>query len=525
MITMLDRPPRADSRIISSHRTDMTIEVRRNKMELEGYCGDYIEASFEFAENQTTPGSIEVPAKSRWATLFKRCDKENIFIHAQVNGEWWTGRVDRARKIKKGKRKTVVAELVSDYVWLEAMMAWSAPFMPLFFQLPKKDVMWMATNTMIRTYLFKNIFRLQANLWKFPVGFFNDPLKNWWSVEQWMQPCVVLPINPLFDTTRWNTLLARMTPMDQLFKEVLNEEHLVLTAKAFIPGRDPQPSPLITLTKPCIVFDVLDKRGVTGRTGTILDGLFNTIIDTLDPIIGGVVGAFTADSEMYSLSKFFGTDPKDPWVVFREDEDDDDIDESETIINSPQAHTAIVGGHSPEWLNKGINLIANAIIQGLLAAIGIGFLGNLINGELDDIVLAFQDATDHQRREQFGIFGLPEAFDTTGTTAFTFDAVQALRKLLRETRPYRTHSVKITDGKPFIPFVHFNVGDPVGWEDDDEIHVDYVRRIVVTDNRTARSKIEIKIGDEDSNRDPMDAALARIGRLKEAFDFWTLSDD
>ena len=49
---------------------------------------------------------------------------------------------------------------------------------------------------------------------------------------------------------------------------------------------------------------------------------------------------------MYSLSKFFGTDPKDPWVVFRED-DDDDIVESETIINSPQAHTAIVGGHSP----------------------------------------------------------------------------------------------------------------------------------------------------------------------------------
>lgn len=523
MVTLLDRPPRSDSRIISSHRTEISIEVRRGMMELEGYCGDWIEAEFEFVENETAPGHIEVAATSRWATLFKRCDKENIFIHAFVNGELWTGRIDRAIKRKRGKVKTVVAELVSDYVWLEAIMAWSAPFAPLGFQLPKKDVKWMPTDTMIRTYLMTNLFRLQANLYRFPVGFFNDPLKNWWSVSQWMQPCVVLPTNPLFDTTRWNTLLARMTPMDQLFKEVLRDENLVLVAKAFVPGRDEQPSKLITLTKPCIYFDILDKRGVVGRTGTILDGLFNTIIDTIDPFVGGIVGAFTADSDMYSLSKFFGTDPKDPWVVFRED-DDDDIIESDTIINSPQAHTGIVGGHSPEWLNKGIDMIANAAIQGLLSAIGLSFLGNLINGELSDIALAFQSSTDERIREQFGIFTLPEAFETSGTTAFTFDAVQGLRQLLKETRPYRTHTVKIADGKPFIPLVHFGVGDPVGWEDDDEIHVDYVRRIVVTDNRTARAKIAITIGDEEAKKDALTKALDRIGAVKQAFDFWTLSD-
>ena len=523
MVMLLDRPPRSDSRIISSHKTEITIEVRRGMMELEGYVGDHIEAEFEFVENETAPGHIEVPYDSKWAPIFKRCDKENIFVHAFVNGELWTGRVDRCIKRKKGKRKTIIAELVSDYVWLESMMAWAAPFAPLGFQLPKKDVMWMATDTMIRTYMFKAVFRLQANLYRFPIGFFSNPLKNWWSVEQWMQPCVVLPNNPLFDTTRWNTLLARMTPLDQLFKEVLRDEHLVLVAKAFVPGRDAQPSKMITLTKPCIYFDILDKRGVVGRTGTIIDGLFNTIIDTIDPFVGGVIGAFTANSDMYSLSKFFGTDPADPWVVFRED-DDDDIEESETIINSPQAHTAIVGGQSPEWLNKGIEMIANAAIQGLLSAIGIGFLGNLISGELNDIALAFQSSTDERRREQFGIFGLPEAFETSGTTAFTFDAVQGLRKLLEETRPYRTHTVKIVDGKPFIPFVHFNVGDPVGWEDDDEIHVDYVRRIVVTDNRSSYAKIAITIGDEEAKKDALTKALDRIGGVKQAFDFWTLSD-
>jgi hypothetical protein len=527
MVTMLDAPPRSDNRIISSWRTDITIEVRRGLMELEGYVNDHIEAEFEFVANETAPGHIEVPAKSKWAHWFKRCDKENIFVHAFINGKKWTGRVDRCIKKKKGKVKTVVAELVSDYVWLEAIMAWSAPFAPLSIQYPKKDVQFMATDTSIRTYIFKNLFRLQANLYRFPVGFFNDPLKNgWWNVEKWMQPCVVLPANPLFDTTRWNTLLARMTPLDQLFKDVLRDENLVLTAEAFVVGRDPQPSTMITLNHNCIVFDIQDKRGVVGRTGTILDGLFNTIIDTIDPIIGSVIGAFTAESDKYSLSKFFGTDPKDPWVVFRED-DDDDIEESETIINSPQAHTAIVGGHSPDWLNKGIDMIANAAIQGLLGAIGIGFLGDLISGELSDIVLAFQSATDERRREQFGIFGLPEAFETSGTTAFTFDAVQGLRKLLEETRPYRTHSVTIRDGKPFVPFVHFDVGDPIGWEDEDdnEIHVDYVRRIVVTDNRKSRAKVAITIGDEEAKKDALTKALERIGGVKQAFDFWTLSDD
>lgn len=532
LIVSTSMRPQGRGIVVPAHRTEMTIEVRRRigdqNMGLEGYVNDHIEAEVEFVENKTAPGHIEVPAKSKWAYWFKRCDKENIFIHVFVNGKKWTGRVDRCRKVKKGKKRTVIAELVSDYVWLEAIMAWSAPFAPLAIQLPKKDVMWMATDTMIRSYMMKNLFRLQAfgsGLWKFPVGFFNDPLKNWWKADGWMQPCVMLPSNPLFDTTRWNTLLARMTPMDQLFEEVLRDEHLVLTADAWVPGRDPQPSPFIKLTKECIVFDILDKRGVTGRTGTILDGLFNTIIDTIDPIVGAVVGAFTQDSEMYSLSKFFGTDPKDPWVVFRDDPDDDVFD-SETIINSPQAHTYIVGGQSPEWLNKGINMLVNAAIQGLLAAIGIGFLGDLLSGELDDIVLAFQSVTNNAMRQQFGTFMLPEAFDTTGTTAYTFDSAQALRQLAWECRPYRTHSVTLLDSRPFVVFKHFDVGDPVGWEDDDdgEIHVDYVRRIVVTDNRSSKAKVTVTIGDDEDEKDPFTKALARIGKVKQAFDFWTLSD-
>ena len=523
MVATMARP-RSDSKIITQHRTDITIEVRRGMMELDGYVGDHIEAEFEFVENQAGPGRIEVPWKSQWANVFKRCDQENIFIHANVNGEWWTGRVDRCRKKRKGKVKTVIAELISDYVWLEAMFAWPAPFMPLGIQVPKKDVSVMPAKTMIHSYIFKTLFRLQANLYQFPVGFFNNPLENgWWNVEKWMQPCMVAPVNPIFDSTRWSTLLARMTPLDQLFKQLLKDEHLVLTAKAWIPGRDEQPNESITLTKPCIFFDVIDKRKQNGAHGNIIQGLFNTIIDTLDPILSPVIGVFTGNSEKYSLAHYFGTDPADPWVVFRED-DETDIEESEVIINSPQAHTGIVGGHSPEWVNKGIELLVNSAIQGLLGAIGIGFLGNLINGELDDIILAFQSSTNHQVREQFGIFMLPEAFDPTGTTAFTFDAVQALRQLMWEIRPYRSYSVTLTDGKPFVPFVHFGVGDPVGWEDDEEIFIDYVRRIIVTDNRTSRCKIQVIVGDEEDKEEPIGAAMRRIKGVKQAFDFWTLSD-
>ncbi len=524
-VDLLDRPPRPDSRIISAKQAEMSIEVRRGLMALDGYCNDYVEASFEFTENATCPGHIEVPKGSKWASIFKRCDVENVFVHTFIDGEKWTGRVDRTRVIRKGKKKTVVAELVSDYVWLEAMFAWSAPFMPLGIQAPKKDVKIGPTDTICRSYLFTTLFRLQANLYRFPIGFFNDPIKNWWSVKQWMQPCVVIPKNPLFDTSRWNSLLAKMTALDALFYDALKQEHLVLTAKAFVPGRDPQPSNLITLDKPCIVFDIEDHRSVTGKTGTILDGLFFTIIDIIDPIIGQVVNAFTAESDKYSLAHFFGTDPQDPWVVLREDDLDDDIDEYETIINSPQAHTAIVGGHSPEWLNKGINLLINAAIQGLLAAVGISFLGDLLSGELDNILLAYQSVTDERRREQFGIFGLPEAFEPNGGAAFTFEAVQGLRKLIWETRPHRTHSVRTSVGKPFRPFVHFKLGDPIGWEDDEDIYVDYVRRIVVTDTRSTFVRVEYTIGDQEAQRDPLDLAMTRIGGVKQAFDFWTLSDD
>lgn len=533
MLATAERPP-VDDRIVDPFLTETIIECRRmidgDPMALEGYVGDYIEAEFEYVENQVAPGHIEVPAKSQWAKTFSKCDTENIFIHALVNGDWWTGRVDRVRKVRKGKKRTVVAELVSDWVWLEAMLAWSAPGAPLWAQWPKKNVKVMATDTMIRSYLFETIFRLQAfgsGLHRFPVGFFQNPAENWWSMNMadWMQPCVVLPSNPFYDSTRWNTLMAKMTSLDTLFTDVLYDEHLVLVAKAFVPGRDAQPSPYINLTKPCIYFDIIDKRGATGETDTIVRGLFNTIIDTIDPIVDSVINTFTADSKKYSLSEFFGTDPADPWVIFADD--GEGIIDSETIINSPQAHTAIVGGKSPEWLNEGIKMVVNAGIQGLLSAVGIGFLGDLIGGELSDVLLAFQEVTDERRRMQFGVFSLPEVYESSAT-AYTFDSAQALRKLIWETRPYRTFKATLAGNRlPFIPLVHFGVGDPVGWEDEDDlsIHTDYVRRIVVTINRKMKQRFAITVGDEQGEKDPMTKTIERVSKMKEAFDFWTLSDN
>lgn len=518
----MPRPKAGRTRILSSKKTDITIEVRRGMMELEGYIGDHIEAEFEFVENEQGPARIELPRNSIWAPVMNKLDQENIFIHAQVNGEWWTGRVDRVRKRKRGKIRTIILECVSDFVWLEAMFAWSAPHRPLGFQAPRQDIRIAPAKTLVSSYIFSTIWRLQAGGGRFPVGLLNNAEKQWPRISRYMQPCVMLPHDPNLDGSRWSTLLARMTSLKDLFQQLLKDEHLVLIARAFIPGRDPQPHPTITLDKPCIYFDIKDNRKRQGSTGNIWEGLFHTIVDTLDPILSPIIGLFTGTSDKYSLSKFFGTDPTDPWVVFRDDEDSD-IEESEVVINSLQAVTGIVGGHSPDWVNKGITLLINSAIQGLLSAIGIGFLGNLISGELDDIVMAFQSATNHAYKKQFGIFALPEAFEGSGTTAFTFDAVQGLRRLMFEIAPSRSFHVSIADGMPFQPFVHFNVGDPVGWEDEEMIYTDYVRRIVVTDNRSSRAKIRITIGNEDDAEEPMAEVMRRISGVKQAFDFWTLA--
>lgn len=398
------------TRLIESTRTEISIEVRRGKLELEGYIGDHIEAEFEFVNGEAGPGRIELPRDSMWAPIMNRADKENIFIHANVNGKWWTGRVDRVRKRKQGKRRTIIVECISDYVWLEAMFAWPSSNMPLSLQIPTKDVRIAPAKTLVASYIHTTLFRLQSDLYRFPVGFMNDPVANFWKFKQ--QPCVMLPHSIFYDSSRVTSLQARMTSLKELFQQVLKDEHLVLTAHAWVKGRDPQPSDMVELKESCIVFDIIDMRRRNGAKGNIFDGLFNTIIDTLDPIFSPIVGVLTGTSGKYSLANFWGTDPADPWVVFRDD-DNDDIEESEIVINSLQALTGIVGGHSPDWVNKGITLLVNSAIQGLLSAIGIGFLGNLIAGELDDIVMAFQSATNKEYREEWGIFSLPEAFMVT----------------------------------------------------------------------------------------------------------------
>lgn len=514
------------------------IEVRDGHGRYLGDVGDYSDLEWTTsADAEDLEASMfTVPGTSMWSKTMMKANRSVILIHIILyRGEkqvhLWTGRVDRSVRTKEGGQSTIKVELISDKGWLNYLHIWSAPFAPLWFQAPKKRIKVGSSIFIMKQYLIDNLIRLQSSrsaLDKANFSLYHSRPHEWLTIQNDMYPLVVIPTPKEEDTSPVTALTVRMTRASEMMSEVCKDYNLLPVVKYFVPGRDPAP-PKIHMSRPGVYIDIIDKE--KAREGKAKTGRWEEVTSILFPFVRGLFGRtdappVTDTTTVEGLQDFFGRKPSDPWVIFRESDKHWAI--SEVAAYSPTTTSSIAGGRSHDFLNKGITLLANTAIHWALSLIGLGFIGNLITGELDDIFFAYQRANDPDLRSFLGDYAFFEDYGGQGTTAYSMDTAQALRKARWAAIGYKTASFQGDYGivPPFLPFEDFDLLDPVGWEDEEEGRIipDRMKKITVRETRSEGVSFEFRIGETERPEEPWEIQNRANRRFKEAIDAAFMAD-
>src|SRR6185312_13862496 len=319
-------------------------------------------------------------------------------------------------------------------------------------------------------------------------------------LDMLMTPIVVVPTNPLFDTSPWVSFNGRMDKVSTLVEQVVKDNGLVLSADLWLPG-DPQPEGLlIPLRNPTIVVDVKNRSGVTGPTGTFLDGIITDTVDLQNSVLGDVLNPFLNPGNQYApegvnIAPLIGVDFVKPWVLFQ-DHPRSGIREFHLSGHAPMAFTVVGGGKSPKWVNDLINATLEWLVDSVTIAIGIsGIPSDIFDGTFDDVLLAFQQIENFDRRVKLGPYGYPEFFVQTGSSAYTLDEWFALQAAMWDTRGYHSIQISFDNGYPYEVGRDLFVGGLASFALQGQLYTDYVESLKITDDRQSRVKADVVIGD------------------------------
>lgn len=505
---------RAELRAIEQ-RARPLVELRDKNGDLRSVLWGEIEADFEEKLNDTGEGNIRLfgSHKERDWLVKDLKEGEDVHINVETPGMRWYGKAQTITYKSGTGFEYLELKFLHDYEHCKKIVCYSNPLLPPEFQWPK-IFMWAGPSiTGIKALLFLNLLRRFAPLWALPENIF-DP-SSWLAnlnPENW--PIVVKPMGNFFtDTSMWTVITTRFGNFHDVVGPTLQDAGLQIVCERWLPG-DPQPAPgHMTLTKPTLVLDVVDKSGVRGPTGTVLDGLLKLVGTILSDGVSEVIE--TADwgtpPPQYSQPGFLGTVNEFPWVSFRNGMRTGltGIESWEMVIHKPLAGAVVTGGRSPSWVNAGIKLLLNAALGYLGMLFGNpGLALGIFDEQVEDVILAFHRVGHPLRQAIMGRGQYGEHWENTGGTGFSVSALQAIRIGLWKTRAYTSFKFSILNGKPYWIGRHFELGDRVAGEVGDlengigQLYVDQVDSSHLSWNRAQDPRWKIAVGDSKAERPP-----------------------
>ena len=505
-----------------------------------GEINDHISVTADFSRNAIDAATIVIKASDPILSTIMQCHETVVPITIQVGALRWSGRVDNYDYAMKDGTKTVTIQCMGDYAWFSKIMVWPNFLFPIQAQFPTRALFIGPAITCIKTMIAEQCFRLQSGIWEFTNNLLSGNLdpEAWFGTylmgdgnprDMLMHPIVVVPTNPIFDTSKWVSFNARMDKISTIVEQVLKDNGLLLTADLWLPG-DPQPVGLRRrLKSPTIVVDVKDRSGITGPTGTFIDGLIGEFVD-IAGAFGDALSPLLNPKNEYApegvnIAPRFGQHFVKPWVLFH-DHPRGGISEFHLFGHHPLAHTVIGGGKSPKWLNDLINATFEWAIDAISIAIGIsGIPSDLLNGTLDDVFLAFSLVENFERRKKLGPYGWPEFFVQTGASAYTLDEWFALAAAMWDTRGYHAVTLSFDNGFPYTLGKDLFVGSLASFSCEGKLFTEYVEKVTYEDSRDSRAKVKCVIGDGQRHDNPIIKLQRSLVHFEEAFQIITLSSN
>lgn len=310
---------------------------------------------------------------------------------------------------------------------------------------------------------------------------------------------------------------------------------------------------LVRPTRNCIVFAVEDKSGQTGPTGTAIDGLLNLFGVTLDDLITPVtleIGQLTEGSVIQKVidpanvlngepiesaagvdsstlvQQLLGVAPAPPKVIWWEG-DYNGMMTTDLTWHKGSVKTVMTGGKSPSIVNEAqtfaIRYGLSQLGQQIDKAIGFGGvsqvegpgagLDNLYQGQLDNVLFAWQRFTDPLRALYAGDMAWNEHFEKGSGTAYVLASVLTLRAGNWKTRTYASFKATTRNGQPWLVDVDFTLGDRLGFEEEFVIYVDQCTGIKRSWDRQQPMNVTLTIGDDKDKEDPFASAFRTLAAV------------
>lgn len=525
---------------------DLTVTVYSKTYAPIGELNDYLSCTFQLARNRVASAEIVLKGNDPLAEVVLNCPNTTVPITIETGTIRWSGRVltaeDKFAPVEGSPRpvRTVVVTCVNDYAWLDKILCWPNFLLPIQVQFPSEALFIGPAVTCVKTLVAEQCFRLQSGLWELVnnLGSLDLDWTTWFGtyfesdgniLDMLMTPIVVVPTNPIFDTSPWVSFSGRMDSCSTLIEQVCKDTGTNVTVQLWLPG-DPQPAGLVVpLHLPTIVVDATDNLNVTGPTGTFLDGILQVAVDLETSTLGTVLAPFLNPTAAYApqginIAPSVGVNFVQPWVVLTDDERGP-LMEYSIKGRTPLAHTVVAGGKSPQWINDLLNILVSWAIEAITMAIGImGIPSDLFDGTIDDVILAFWQAENGQRRRDLGPYAWPEFFCQTGSSAYTLDSWFSMQGAMWDTRGLYTYQWSFLNGFPYTLGVDIFVGQLASFASRGRLYTDFVDSVVFTDNRTTRvGKLEVTVGDGQFVENPIAKLYRKLVGFEKAFQVITLS--
>jgi hypothetical protein len=450
--------------------------------------------------------------------IFRNPDGEDATIPITLNfpGRRWDGYITRAAIVRDGDG-TEIVDIEAIHCWhhIATTVLYPSPFAPILAQWPRHMIGFGPILTLWVIYMACNLIRQQS------LGF----PQQWHDAPEWARtdalwPIALVPVDILRDVSPWRAAIARMDGADKLFEPLVAGTGVMLGARFFLPEEDEQPAPdYYHLYRPTVVLEGKNNSGVTGPTGTLIDGFFTMVEEWIDDTTLVRYPKFDAQSEYEAVYGNYGpagTYRALPHVWYLEGEYSG-IGPSEVAIHKPTAIDVIVGGKSPGWVNAGIEFAIKQLLAWVGLLIALPGLDALYRGQLDDVFLAWYVWRDWGRAERAGPFAFKELYITGSDKAFTLDGVMAGKQGLHQTRGYTSKKVSMDPlAGPYTFGKDYDLNSQIGFQLGDLLFSDYVTEYTFTDERTVAARLELTIGDGSDEEDATVAGWNRMDQLAGA---------
>lgn len=486
-----------------------------------GTARDSVAGKFPFKKNGFgTAGTLKLRLDhylARWLISIPNdpAAKKNVVITVDTMGGKlrWSGLLKNWKLIRDGDGvRYLEATFIDDLQYLQFMLGPPNPLLPIpIFQFPRVLPLFGPSKWAISIMILLQLIRLNGNLFTPP----DDPFSpdSWDDLWDWSDWQVLIKCKPfdLDDSSLWTFLATRMNRLDTVIEDALDDAQQVLTYRRILTV-DGETSPVDgvpDIANGALVLEVVDRSGYwnadgTGTGGGIAGGFARTVQTFLAGFVEDTSVGFddqTIHPEEYSQPGWLGTLPGYPWVVVR-DSDWTQMQTSQLTWAPATAVSVIVGGDNPL-----ADTLARLAIETTAALIGYFLLGGFsgLGAIAADIAMPFLVGTifawlqweNGSRGHQLGWVHLYELFQQGAeNNAWSLSAIAALRAGFLASKSETGHQFSMGLGGPFLPGLHFGIGDRIASSVSyvsDVLFVEQVEEIDISWDYGASKPLDVKV--------------------------------